>query len=148
MIKTTVLGLFISFNAFAMPLQNNIFTSLEDASQTIDLKIEKFKRAFFIAHDCHACHELIKELKEDCSKLSITTFAVGNKKNLKSKLKMLKKLKSKVYLGASTHAYADIGIDIMPYYISSSGKKAESDVYNAIMADGVCQKKSKKKKKK
>jgi len=146
MIKTTVIGLFISTSALALPLQNHIFKSLKDPSQTIDLKTEKFKKAFFIAHDCGACHDLIKELTEDCTKLSITTFAVGNKKNLKSKLKMLKKLKSKVYIGSTTQAYADIGIDLMPYYISSTGKKAESDVYNTIMTDGVCHKKSKKKK--
>jgi|GEM_PF-3284698 len=136
--------LFITFLsvlvAHSSVLSTSVFTSLENSSSTIDLKTAKLTKALFIAHDCKSCHRLLLKIKRNCESLEVTTFAVGNKKNLKSKLRLLKKLKSNIYIGSTTEAFSDIGIDLIPYYISSKGEKHESGVYAAMMKDGACKK--------
>lgn len=139
-------SLSLCLNSQASPLKTTVFTSLNNPSNTIDLKTAKLEKTTYMAHDCKGCHQLLKELKKNCSSLGVTTFAVGNKKNLKSKLKILNKLKSPVYLGPTTQAYSDIGIDLMPYYISSKGERHEYDVFSAMVKDGVCKSKNEKKK--
>ena len=143
MIRTVLILtlLMLSFNSQGQILKTSIFSSLKNPSSTIDLKTASLNKSTFIAHDCKACHQLLRALQKECTSLDVTTFAVGNKNNLKSKLKMLRKLNSKVFIGSSTQAYSEIGVDIMPYYISSTGEKHESDVQTAMMNDGVCQKK-------
>jgi len=125
----------------AAQLPQSIFRALYNPKKTIDLSSQPLKRALFIAHDCSACHRLLKKLKKSCKRLdNVTVFAVGNTKNLKSKLRLLKKLKadSKVFTGSTTEAYSNIGIDLMPYFISSKGKKFETHVFDGLVKDGVC----------
>ena len=135
------------FHVVSSLLKTSVFSSIGNLSDTVDLETAKFKKSLFIAYDCASCHQLLRQLQKKCSAVDVTTFAVGNKKNLNSKLRILKKLKSKVYTGSTTQAYADIGIDLMPYYISSKGRKHESNILSVMLQDSVCRLKAKKERK-
>jgi hypothetical protein len=143
--RSVLVAFFISLalSSDAMILKQSVFSSLNSPSDTIDLQTAKLAKTTFMAYDCKGCDQLLKTLVKNCSSLDLRTFAVGNKKNLKSKLRMLEKLKSKVYIGTSTQAYSDVGIDLMPYYISSKGERHESNIYTAMVEDGICKMKKK-----